>query len=137
MIRRPPRSTLFPYTTLFRSRRRRDPAREGARDRLRPRVVDPDRAPRSRARLVEQQLGRAAKGVGHEYDERACVRGDEFAIVVRNHLQFRTSGLLQEQTIALACDCERAKGAELVPAHMTIEHFRIGLVIPAPAAGEA
>src|SRR6266516_6004170 len=28
MIRRPPRSTLFPYTTLFRSRsRRRDPAR--------------------------------------------------------------------------------------------------------------
>src|SRR2546430_17483471 len=25
MIRRPPRSTLFPYTTLFRSRRRRTP----------------------------------------------------------------------------------------------------------------
>src|SRR3712207_7146133 len=24
MIRRPPRSTLFPYTTLFRSRRKRD-----------------------------------------------------------------------------------------------------------------
>src|SRR2546427_8945687 len=29
MIRRPPRSTLFPYTTLFRSRRRR-PARGAA-----------------------------------------------------------------------------------------------------------
>src|SRR2546427_13222207 len=27
MIRRPPRSTLFPYTTLFRSTRHRDPAR--------------------------------------------------------------------------------------------------------------
>src|SRR2546430_7893260 len=27
MIRRPPRSTLFPYTTLFRSRRRDRPAR--------------------------------------------------------------------------------------------------------------
>src|SRR3712207_7142711 len=26
MIRRPPRSTLFPYTTLFRSRRRHQPA---------------------------------------------------------------------------------------------------------------
>src|SRR5215216_380424 len=26
MIRRPPRSTLFPYTTLFRSRRHRPPA---------------------------------------------------------------------------------------------------------------
>src|SRR5574340_1581634 len=25
MIRRPPRSTLFPYTTLFRSRQRREP----------------------------------------------------------------------------------------------------------------
>src|SRR3712207_7595938 len=27
MIRRPPRSTLFPYTTLFRSERRSSPAR--------------------------------------------------------------------------------------------------------------
>src|SRR5256885_12705441 len=27
MIRRPPRSTLFPYTTLFRSRRRQNPDR--------------------------------------------------------------------------------------------------------------
>src|SRR2546427_5455185 len=29
MIRRPPRSTLFPYTTLFRSLRRRDPGVPG------------------------------------------------------------------------------------------------------------
>src|SRR5258708_20902881 len=29
MIRRPPRSTLFPYTTLFRSRDRGDPERSG------------------------------------------------------------------------------------------------------------
>src|ERR1035441_2484641 len=33
MIRRPPRSTLFPYTTLFRSHR--TAAREGARERAR------------------------------------------------------------------------------------------------------
>src|SRR3712207_7790561 len=33
MIRRPPRSTLFPYTTLFRSRRVHDPP---VADRLRP-----------------------------------------------------------------------------------------------------
>src|SRR2546427_1345986 len=50
MIRRPPRSTLFPYTTLFRSARRRPPARRpvpadlqalggrGARDRDRGRL---------------------------------------------------------------------------------------------------
>src|SRR3989454_12302230 len=31
MIRRPPRSTLFPYTTLFRSRIVREPARRGGR----------------------------------------------------------------------------------------------------------
>src|SRR5256885_9395995 len=31
MIRRPPRSTLFPYTTLFRSRRKPDRKRRGRR----------------------------------------------------------------------------------------------------------
>src|SRR5437764_8795970 len=31
MIRRPPRSTLFPYTTLFRSDLHRDPARGAGR----------------------------------------------------------------------------------------------------------
>src|SRR5690349_23606725 len=31
MIRRPPRSTLFPYTTLFRSRGRRPHVRKGRR----------------------------------------------------------------------------------------------------------
>src|SRR5258705_4800563 len=30
MIRRPPRSTLFPYTTLFRSSRRRSPPARGS-----------------------------------------------------------------------------------------------------------
>src|SRR5215813_15052092 len=38
MIRRPPRSTLFPYTTLFRSPRRR-PSRRGSRPgSARPRI---------------------------------------------------------------------------------------------------
>src|SRR3989442_4223289 len=47
MIRRPPRSTLFPYTTLFRSRSSRDPLRSspsrrrrGRRPRLRPEVPE-------------------------------------------------------------------------------------------------
>src|SRR5436309_15958335 len=35
MIRRPPRSTLFPYTTLFRSRRWRDRGRRAASLRFR------------------------------------------------------------------------------------------------------
>src|SRR2546430_11864237 len=38
MIRRPPRSTLFPYTTLFRSRHR--PAAAGERGRLQPALLE-------------------------------------------------------------------------------------------------
>src|SRR3712207_7343535 len=39
MIRRPPRSTLFPYTTLFRSNRRREPQEEQV-ERLRAEECD-------------------------------------------------------------------------------------------------
>src|SRR6266511_2195957 len=35
MIRRPPRSTLFPYTTLFRSRLRRAPVQDAQADEAR------------------------------------------------------------------------------------------------------
>src|SRR5947209_13096780 len=48
MLRRPPRSTLFPYTTLFRSRRRRPHSHQGP-----PPdgpVASPDRGPRVRRR---------------------------------------------------------------------------------------
>src|SRR5690349_21915771 len=61
MIRRPPRSTLFPYTTLFRSRRMGAAGRDEAPRRhlqllaaaqciapLRPRDVGPAHDPRSR-----------------------------------------------------------------------------------------
>src|SRR3712207_6890051 len=58
MIRRPPRSTLFPYTTLFRSRPRRVPARaphaachRGARRRGAP--------PGGRAAAADRGAGRA------------------------------------------------------------------------------
>src|SRR5689334_23910504 len=60
MIRRPPRSTLFPYTTLFRSRQRDPDRAQSAGDRAVPvarpdvradvRVVrDPERAPAARS----------------------------------------------------------------------------------------
>src|SRR2546425_5182732 len=53
MIRRPPRSTLFPYTTLFRSPRARLPGRGGRQDLLRlrqrrPEGVEPRRKPARR-----------------------------------------------------------------------------------------
>src|SRR2546429_2387227 len=41
MIRRPPRSTLFPYTTLFRSRRHSAARRGRARHARRPRRLPP------------------------------------------------------------------------------------------------
>src|SRR3712207_7645489 len=47
MIRRPPRSTLFPYTTLFRSGRQR-------------RVRDGDRHPRREGRLASVTAASAA-----------------------------------------------------------------------------
>src|SRR2546422_3136628 len=58
MIRRPPRSTLFPYTTLFRSRRRR-PARAsrrgGAGAALRGAAQQGGAAPRSEEHTSELQ----------------------------------------------------------------------------------
>src|SRR5690349_24232060 len=58
MIRRPPRSTLFPYTTLFRSRRAHDrrarPALQRRRPRARPSGVAQRRAREDPARRSEE-----------------------------------------------------------------------------------
>src|SRR3712207_7190299 len=50
MMRRPPRSTLFPYTTLFRSRG--DPRGRPRDRRLRPPAPDPPRAARDLRELA-------------------------------------------------------------------------------------
>src|SRR3712207_7103647 len=60
MIRRPPRSTLFPYTTLFRSRPRRR-RREPRRRRHAPRLARHTRPPRARTRPA--RLRRKASGL--------------------------------------------------------------------------
>src|SRR2546430_9129797 len=59
MIRRPPRSTLFPYTTLFRSRSRPAPGRADSRPHRRRRGGG---APRPRA-------GRNARARRHDRSE--------------------------------------------------------------------
>src|SRR2546430_12733076 len=67
MIRRPPRSTLFPYTTLFRSRARRLLWARAVRDdelvglevqvgRLRGLRVEPDGQPELRARPAHRRV---------------------------------------------------------------------------------
>src|SRR3712207_8385406 len=61
MIRRPPRSTLFPYTTLFRSLERRE----------RPRL-DSD----GLARRVGELRLRLLRGLGHVVDDLVDLVGD-------------------------------------------------------------
>src|SRR2546422_8248991 len=56
MIRRPPRSTLFPYTTLFRSRPPDPAARTGRRCGTRPRACAP----------LHARFGRRARRVRSE-----------------------------------------------------------------------
>src|SRR3712207_8476260 len=59
MIQRPPRSTLFPYTTLFRSRRREPDDRAAAGNEREPRAPVVERLERDRERR-RPQLGLAA-----------------------------------------------------------------------------
>src|SRR2546423_3854204 len=58
MIRRPPRSTLFPYTTLFRSLWSPDPARGRIRPDLRvvARAADAERAQHTRSEEHTSEL---------------------------------------------------------------------------------
>src|SRR2546422_4032155 len=68
MIRRPPRSTLFPYTTLFRSRRTTDGVPEPLLPRrLRVRVAERPALPRGaqRPHRRAEALG-AAPGLGRD-----------------------------------------------------------------------
>src|SRR3712207_7199370 len=68
MIRRPPRSTLFPYTTLFRSPGRRADHRGGGARRRGNRAGDAEREGGPRA---HQRHGRDAR------DAPACARRSE------------------------------------------------------------
>src|ERR1043166_9897740 len=89
MIRRPPRSTLFPYTTLFRSVRGDRPARARARARCAPR-----HAARSEEHTSELQsrfgisyavfcLKKISKEKRHSADARQPATSDEAQHVVR------------------------------------------------------
>src|SRR3712207_8300570 len=73
MIRRPPRSTLFPYTTLFRSDDREPAALVGAR-------VVHDRAAQGLDQHVQVAVARALLGdaqpVGRAHDVAAVERPD-------------------------------------------------------------
>src|SRR3712207_8231341 len=77
MIRRPPRSTLFPYTTLFRSGSPRDYQRR--------------RGPRPRAHRLREAGGRGAgKGaLGKQHLDRRLSAGDQRSEEHTSELQSR------------------------------------------------
>src|SRR3712207_9100849 len=76
MIRRPPRSTLFPYTTLFRSR---GPAQEGQRQDEERRVDAEDH----RDEGVEQLQDAADREDPRRADQHAGARPGQLAAGVR------------------------------------------------------
>src|SRR3712207_7895147 len=95
MIRRPPRSTLFPYTTLFRSAHRAAPARGGQPGQLQHR----DRA----------AAGRAGRSGGHR-GARARDRSEEHTSELQSR-QYLVCRLLLEKKKEerLACRVKQSK----------------------------
>src|SRR2546422_6964031 len=72
MIRRPPRSTLFPYTTLFRSHRNGQAARAGSmKDRHRSRIrrVFHDHGIAGTHKCFADQIERLLASIGDERSE--------------------------------------------------------------------
>src|SRR3712207_2103916 len=100
MIRRPPRSTLFPYTTLFRSMGNRKALEEAldnaiataekSGERFGVLVMDldgfkqiNDTLGHDRGDVVLQEIARRLHANTFEYDTAARMGGDEYAVVLR------------------------------------------------------
>src|SRR3712207_7729053 len=98
MIRRPPRSTLFPYTTLFRSQLL--PHRPGDRKALCPPdipVRQPRRSPKAEDQIVDPAMcpGRHCAGERRRSEEHTS------ELQSRQYLVCRL--LLEKKTIAVSC----------------------------------
>src|SRR5256884_2712105 len=89
MIRRPPRSTLFPYTTLFRSREDRFGAVRRTRYHGRPISVHPCG---DRARRLDSDLG-GERWVGLP----ACARSEEHTSELQSRLHLVCRLLLEKK----------------------------------------
>src|SRR5258707_10322356 len=96
MIRRPPRSTLFPYTTLFRSGDERvRPRTAGGRDRGRQRVPGP---PRSHSGGVYRRRG-------VEGDPAADLRSEEHTSELQSRQYLVCRLLLEKKKRKENCNC--------------------------------
>src|SRR2546430_13132798 len=100
MIRRPPRSTLFPYTTLFRSRRvrlRLDPCRPLQRDRGVRRLAHPRACALLLERLFPQYV---ADGARHLPPRRDPVRSEEHTSELQSQSNLVCRLLLEKKNTA-------------------------------------
>src|SRR3712207_6877081 len=95
MIRRPPRSTLFPYTTLFRSADRR--GGEAGRQGRVGRAETVRRAPRRRRdRDDDPELRRVRQGAGDDRDAGGRGRSEEHTSELQSR-QYLVCRLLLEK----------------------------------------
>src|SRR5689334_24218049 len=102
MIRRPPRSTLFPYTTLFRSRRRAAAAVRRDHEGAAP------RAGRDRARLDgPHDLACAPSGARCRSEEHTSELQSQFHLVCRLLLEKKNENKRQAPAPA---DCPPGEG---------------------------
>src|SRR5260370_18790115 len=83
MIRRPPRSTLFPYTTLFRT--------------IRPAAVPPRRGERGSDLLQEARRQRLAHDRGDHAAHRQDARSEEHTSELQSHLNLVCRLLLEKK----------------------------------------
>src|SRR5260221_9664375 len=92
MIRRPPRSTLFPYTTLFRSPR--DPAADRGDPRRGPRGRQPDQDRGLLARRRDRPGGRLRRPQGLAGEDR---RSEEHTSELQSHSDLVCRLLLEKK----------------------------------------
>src|SRR2546422_11207217 len=106
MIRRPPRSTLFPYTTLFRSERVADERRVGGPEPERLERVEEDAGLRLRA----ADLGRVDEDAEERADPRVLAHAREVAVEVGHDPEAGPAREAREQGRVVARGPQRVVG---------------------------
>src|SRR2546422_8560873 len=94
MIRRPPRSTLFPYTTLFRSAHVHGRADPSTGDGAREGATDPERARRWHGRSHDHRLG-------HRSEEHTSELQSRLHLVCRLLLEKKKTNATPTESLAL------------------------------------
>src|SRR5947207_11843363 len=90
MIRRPPRSTLFPYTTLFRSQAGRSRRQHAARARQR-------RAARDPAAIGRGDLASGGAPLSRPHANSAALRSEEHTSELQSHSDLVCRLLLEKK----------------------------------------